>query len=159
MSVVIIPDSAPADGGLGVCWGVGNQLSVHTRHNNTGQQSAAGRGSSRVHEVRWETTLYEPVFRKLVNESMGVFVSLSKMSEEERSVSMEQLVKVSRQYRSIMKDCQEQLEQLSERCSSSESSHYLAQSDLLYKLELIWHLVEILYLDTTPGNQSEISIL
>ena len=35
--------------------------------------------------------------------------------------------------------------------STAESSHYLSQSDLLYKLDLIWHLVEILYLDTTPG--------
>ena len=34
-----------------------------------------------MHEVRWETTLYEPVFRKLVNESLGIFLSLQKLAE------------------------------------------------------------------------------
>ena len=34
-----------------------------------------------MHEVRWETTLYEPVFRKLVNESFGIFLSLQKLAE------------------------------------------------------------------------------
>ena len=149
MSVVSIPDTAPAGGRLGVAWGVGNQLVVHTKH---GRRAGQGRGGSRAHEVRWETTLYEPVFRKLVNESLGVFMSLAKQSEEDCVVGAESLVKVSRQYRSIMKDCQEQLEQLSESCPTAQSGHYMAQSDLLYKLELIWHLVEILYLDTTPGG-------
>ena len=37
-------------------------------------------------EVRWETTLYEPVFQKLVNESLGIFLSLQKPAEEEAGV-------------------------------------------------------------------------
>ena len=37
-------------------------------------------------EVRWETTLYEPVFQKLVNESLGIFLSLQKLAEEEAGV-------------------------------------------------------------------------
>ena len=36
---------------------------------------------SKVHEVRWETTLYEPVFRKLVKKSLGIFLSLQKLAE------------------------------------------------------------------------------
>jgi len=153
MSIVKIDDNIPPSGRLGVAWGVGNQLVIHPRHG----KAAPGGGniakkSGKAHEIAWETTLYEPIFRKLVNESLGVFQSLAKLSEQEKVVPLEQLVKVSRQYRSIMKDCQEQLEQLSESCPTSESGHYLSQSDLLYKLELIWHLVEILYLDTTPGG-------
>ena len=31
MSVVSIPEASPAGGRLGVAWGVGNQLVVHTR--------------------------------------------------------------------------------------------------------------------------------
>ena len=152
MSIVSIPDSTPANGRLGVAWGVGNQLAVHPRA-GSGPGSRAGPGlGTRVHEVRWETTLYEPVFRKLVNESSGVFQSLARASEEERAVGAETLVRVSRQYRSIMKDCQEQLEQLAETRPAAQAAHYLGQSELLYKLELIWHLVEILYLDTTPGG-------
>ena len=32
MSVVLVPDSTPSNGRLGVAWGVGNQLVVHPRH-------------------------------------------------------------------------------------------------------------------------------
>ena len=39
-----------------------------------------------MHEVRWETTLYEPVFRKLVKKSLGIFLSLQKLAEEEAGV-------------------------------------------------------------------------
>ena len=68
-------------------------------------------------------------------------------------VELESLVKISRKYWRIMnwEVCEEQLESLTETVSTAESNHYLSLSDLLYKLELIWHLVEILYLDTTPG--------
>ena len=38
-------------------------------------------------EVRWETTLYEPVFQKLVNESLGIFLSLQKLAKEVVSLS------------------------------------------------------------------------
>ena len=68
-------------------------------------------------------------------------------------VELESLVKVTRNYRRIMnwRTVGLQLESLAETMSTAESSHYLSQSDLLYKLELILHLVEILYLDSTPG--------
>ena len=68
-------------------------------------------------------------------------------------VELESLVKISRKYWRIMnwEVCEEQSESLTETVSTAESNHYLSQSDLLYKLELILHLVEILYLDTTSG--------
>ena len=48
MSVVSIPDAAPAGRRLGVAWSVGNQLVVHTRR---GQGAGAEMGV-RAHEVR-----------------------------------------------------------------------------------------------------------
>ena len=114
MSVVSVPEEG--GGRLGVAWGAGHQLVLHSKH-----------GRSSCHEVRWEVTLYEPIHRKLVNESLGVFLSLSQASEEERPG---QLVRASRQYRSIMKDCQEQLEAEGE---TSQGGEQLAQADLLYR--------------------------
>jgi len=156
MSMISIPDKTSQTGrGLGVAWGPGNCLALHTKPTKEEEQGCKGGlgGVVQVHEVRWETTLYEPVYRKLVNESLGVFLSLQKLEEEEGArPGVEQLVRVSRQYRSVIKDCQEQLEQLAETGAASQSGHYLAQSELLYKLELIWHLVEILYIGTTPGG-------
>ena len=84
MCEVSLPETV-AGGRLGVSWGVGNQLLLHAKPGKQGQKG----GTARCHEVRWETTLYEPVFRKLVNESMGVFLSLAKQSEEERVVGLE----------------------------------------------------------------------
>jgi len=154
MAEVSVPDPASKVGRqLGACWGPGNSLLLHAKKSRTGEQQHGGGGEqARVHEVRWETTLYEPVFRKLVNESLGIFLSLQKLAEEEAGVVADQLVRVSRQYRSVIKDCQEQLEQLAETGVAAQASHYLAQSELMYKLELIWHLVEILFMDSSPGG-------
>ena len=143
MSIVSIPDSTPANGRLGVAWGVGNHLAVHPRAGSgpgsragpdQGTRAQGARGAMGDHAVR------------------ARLQSLARASEEERAVGAETLVRVSGQYRSIMKDCQEQLEQLAETRPAAQAAHYLGQSELLYKLELIWHLVEILYLDTTPGG-------
>ena len=36
-------------------------------------------------QVTWETTLYQPVFRKLVNESSRIFISLQKTATSEEN--------------------------------------------------------------------------
>lgn len=36
-------------------------------------------------QVTWETTLYQPVFRKLVNESARIFISLQKTATSEEN--------------------------------------------------------------------------
>jgi len=152
MSLVSVIDPAHGAGQrLGVAWGVGNQMAVHVAPGD-GQVGGVSVPASRVHEVRWETTLYEPVYRKLVNESAATFLGLQKLAEEEQKLSTEQLVKISRQYRSVMRDCQEQLDALSENGPPSLSGHYLQQSELIYKLELVWNLLEILFIDITPGG-------
>ena len=90
MAEVTLPDPAVGRKGrqLGVCWGPGNFLLLHVKKSKAEQQRLGGGSGeeSKVHEVRWETTLYEPVFRKLVNESLGVFLSLQKLAEEEAGV-------------------------------------------------------------------------
>ena len=81
MSIVVTPDTV-AGSGLRIEW-------------------LATRGG-RCHEVKWETALYESVFRKLGNESLSVILSLAKLGDEERVVGVDQLVKVSRLYRNTM---------------------------------------------------------
>ena len=84
MAEVTLPDPAAGRTGrqLGVCWGPGNFLLLHVKKSKAEQQRLGGGSGeeSKVHEVRWETILYEPVFRKLVNESLGIFLSLQKCS-------------------------------------------------------------------------------
>ena len=63
-----------------------------------------------LHLVEWETALYSPIMRKLVNESAQAFAALQKIAREEDVVGSAHLVRISRQYRSIMRDCQQQLD-------------------------------------------------
>lgn len=136
MAEVRVPDALARPGRpLGVAWGVGNALALHPRPPLGAEQGGGGAQGARVHEVRWETTLYEPVYRKLVNESVSVFLGLQRAAAEE-GVGAEALVRVSRQYRSIVRDCQEQLEQLADTGAAALGPHYSAQSELLYKLEV-----------------------
>ena len=63
--------------------------------------------------------------------------------------SSAQLLRFSKQYRSIMRDCQETLDKWSENPQLSEDTKetYIQQSELLYKLELMWNLIEVLCIE------------
>ena len=58
-----------------------------------------------------------------------------------------QLLRVSRQYRSILRDCQAQLDGHTAGIDAKKSRE---QSEILYKLELVWNLAEILLIEKTP---------
>lgn len=64
-----------------------------------------------------------------------------------QGVENARLVKVSREYRSVIRDCQEELCAKAEGESGAAAEESMGQADLLYKLELIWHLVEILHVE------------
>ena len=106
MAEVTLPDPAAGRKGrqLGVCWGPGNFLLLHVKKSKAEQQRLGGGSGeeSKVHEVRWETTLYEPVFRKLVKKSLGIFLSLQKLAEA--GVVSDQLVR-----RTILKNMKSQM--------------------------------------------------
>lgn len=152
MSTALLPDRNGENNRLCVAWGVGNALGVTPKP--SGDRSTGPlKGPVQVHEVRWETSLYEPIFRKLVNESVSTFLALQTLSDSQPgAIPPDQLVKISRQYRSIMRDCEEQLSALSETSSAAEAAHYTGQAEVLYKLELIANLAEILILDNKPGG-------
>ncbi len=65
------------------------------------------------------------------------------------SASGSYLLRFSRQYRSIIRDCQEQLDANQDSDDDPQSEQ---QSELLYKLELIWNLVEILFVERQTSN-------
>ena len=96
MAEVTVPDPAALTGRqLSASWGSGNSLLLHVKKSKAEQQQQQGSSGeeSKVHKMRWETTLYEPVFRKLVNESLGIFLSLQKLAEEEAWVVSDQLMR------------------------------------------------------------------
>ena len=61
MPVVTVADGTMGQGRrLGVSWAPGNCLALHARHPRGHTGASDGVRGARVHEVRWETTLYEP---------------------------------------------------------------------------------------------------
>ena len=65
---------------------------------------------------------------------------------------MARLLRFSKQYRSVMRDCQETLDKWSENPNLDEETReaYIGQSELLYKLELMWNLIEVLCIEKNP---------
>ena len=67
-----------------------------------------------------------------------------------QGITTQPLVRISRQYRSVLRDCQEHLDNQSEKANPHDAKKFQNHSEILYKLELIWNLVEILFIEKTP---------
>ncbi|XP_026281653.1 nuclear pore complex protein Nup85 [Frankliniella occidentalis] len=102
-----------------------------------------------------DSILFDPCLRKLVNESCGTFLSGQKLSQSLGSGGdhAPDLLKLSRRYRSIIRVCRNNLYEIiesSQQDLGKLNSYYFA--NVLDKIELIWHLCEILYVDVVPGD-------
>jgi len=90
--------------------------------------------------------------RKLVNESNGIFLSVQKLKSSTGDIKPE-LLKHSKQYRSILRACVENLQEILPKETLPEEKIMLENFQLIfYQVECIWHLTEILYVDTVPGK-------
>lgn len=107
--------------------------------------------SSRVFSVTWETTVYDPQVRKLVNESCNTFVAIQKLTSEDGKVNLAELAKLSYQYRSVINACIEHLNQASDCAMGAQAKELQNLSDVFYKVELVWNLCEIMYLEKPIG--------
>lgn len=62
------------------------------------------------------------------------------------------MLKYSKQYRSILRACIEELQDLAEKCSNEKRSLYENFQTIFYNVECVWHLTEILYVVVIPGK-------
>ncbi|XP_075231494.1 nuclear pore complex protein Nup85-like isoform X2 [Lycorma delicatula] len=149
---ILIPDDICDRAGLTLQWcGIG-QFGIHAyNHVNFGSSNDEPSGfapiKAKVHQVRPDSILFEPVIRKLVNEACGTFLSGQKLTPSK--TSRPETLKLSRQYRSILRACIENLQMTDELLTTDKKQDYIA---IFYNIELIWHLCEILYVDAVPGN-------
>ena len=108
---------------------------------------------AKVHFLRPEVILFSPSLRKLVNESNGVFLAIQKLhSVPVASDLRPEMLKYSKQYRSILRACVEELQDLAEKCTEEKKSIYENFQTIFYNVECVWHLTEILYVDVIPGK-------
>ena len=105
-------------------------------------------------QIRQDILLFTPVLRKLVNESNGTYLSLQKAAEAAKiSDNQVEFLKLSRQFRSILRVCIENLQEtVSKEEDGLEKNNLLSYITIFYSIECIWHLCEILYIDNVPGD-------
>uniref|UniRef100_A0AAZ3NU87 Nuclear pore complex protein Nup85 n=1 Tax=Oncorhynchus tshawytscha TaxID=74940 RepID=A0AAZ3NU87_ONCTS len=91
---------------LGFVWGPGDILVYETIYKASG-------GCPFVHEVRKDEDIYSPILRKLFNESHHIFVGLQRIREDLPSKNKKpQFVSISKNYRSVIRACMEELQQV-----------------------------------------------
>uniref|UniRef100_A0A670JGM8 Nuclear pore complex protein Nup85 n=1 Tax=Podarcis muralis TaxID=64176 RepID=A0A670JGM8_PODMU len=126
-------------------WGPGEMLVCETLFGSTeGKEKRPD--CPYVYVVRKDLDIYSQTLRKLFNESHGIFVGLQKDEKEKLGKSRTaQLVRVSKNYRSVIR-------------ASMEDSHQLAsnvcfpQVSTLSAMELIWNLCEIMFIEAAPAG-------
>ncbi|KAK2112032.1 hypothetical protein P7K49_011779 [Saguinus oedipus] len=91
---------------------------IYTRNTKGGDAPAAEKSEMVpscpfIYIIRKDVDVYSQVLRKLFNESHGIFVGLQRIEEELTGKSRKsQLVRVSKNYRSVIRACMEEMHQL-----------------------------------------------
>ncbi|XP_076607784.1 nuclear pore complex protein Nup85 [Chaetodon auriga] len=143
---------------LGFAWGPGDILVYETLYKASG---AAGSGWSVIHEVRKDEDIYSPILRKLFNESHHIFVGLQTIREDLPSKNKKpQFVSISKNYRSVIRACMEELQQVAVSTKVAEvAMQYGNQVSILLAIELIWNLCEVLFIDAAPAGSLLLHLL
>uniref|UniRef100_A0A8V5HHJ5 Nuclear pore complex protein Nup85 n=1 Tax=Melopsittacus undulatus TaxID=13146 RepID=A0A8V5HHJ5_MELUD len=139
-AVTVVPGADPAAGQLCFAWGPTEVLVCETRFGRTGG-SRPGRPGS-VFVFRKDEDIYIDALRKLFNESHGIFLGLQRSEEKLAGKSRKaHLVQVSKNYRSVIRACMEDMHQA--------ASKFVP---ILSAMELIWNLCEILFVEAAAAG-------
>ncbi|XP_065224471.1 nuclear pore complex protein Nup85 [Planococcus citri] len=156
---VHVPDEAAEVAGLAVAWGSCNTFAVfassHDKTHPIDIRKKCPNFTSQVTIMRQDTLLFDPLLRKLINESCSIFVTSPQLSKQTMidSSQFSNLLKLSRKYRSVLRECIENIqEDTSRNISDEENQRFSNCIALLYNLEFIWHLTEVLYIDAIPDD-------
>ncbi|CAK6438513.1 unnamed protein product [Pipistrellus nathusii] len=134
-------------------WGPGEMLVCETSFHKKGKSETVP-GCPFIYIVRKDVDVYSHILRKLFNESHGIFVGLQRIEEELTGKSRKaQLVRVSKNYRSVIRACMEEMHQAAIAAKDPASSHqFSSQVSILSAMELIWNLCEILFIEVAPAG-------
>lgn len=145
---------------IGFAWGPGDILVYETQFKPSGS-FLSGPSGSFIHKVRKDEDIYSPILRKLFNESHHIFVGLQTIKEDLPSKSKRpQFVSISRNYRSVIRACMEELQQVAVSTRDTEmATQYGNQVSILLAIELIWNLCEVLFIDAAPAGSLLLHLL
>ncbi|XP_047563243.1 nuclear pore complex protein Nup85 isoform X2 [Lutra lutra] len=133
-------------------WGPGEMLVCETSFNK--KESETEPGCPFIYIIRKDIDVYSQILRKLFNESHGIFVGLQRIEEELTGKSRKaQLVRVSKNYRSVIRACMEEMHQVAIAAKDPASGRqFSSQVSILSAMELIWNLCEILFIEVAPAG-------
>ncbi|XP_060760323.1 nuclear pore complex protein Nup85 isoform X2 [Neoarius graeffei] len=155
-TTTLIPGAGLKQKHLGFEWGPGDLLVYETNLKLQGPGSG-GSGCPFVHVVRRDEDIYSPILRKLFNESHHIFVGLQNIKDDLPSKSKKpQFVSISKNYRSVIRACMEELQQAA---VSTKDTQYSNQVSILLAIELIWNLCEVLFIDAAPAGSLLLHLL
>ncbi|XP_044777448.1 nuclear pore complex protein Nup85 isoform X2 [Neomonachus schauinslandi] len=134
-------------------WGPGEMLVCETSFNKK-EKSETEPGCPFIYIIRKDIDVYSQILRKLFNESHGIFVGLQRIEEELTGKSRKaQLVRVSKNYRSVIRACMEEMHQVAIAAKDPASGlQFSSQVSILSAMELIWNLCEILFIEVAPAG-------
>jgi len=134
-------------------WGPGEMLVCETSFNKK-EKSETEPGCPFIYIIRKDIDVYSQILRKLFNESHGIFVGLQRIEEELTGKSRKaQLVRVSKNYRSVIRACMEEMHQVAIAAKDPASGRqFSSQVSILSAMELIWNLCEILFIEVAPAG-------
>ncbi|EGV92356.1 Nucleoporin NUP85 [Cricetulus griseus] len=94
-------------------WGPGEMLLCETSFSKKVDTSEKVPSCPFIYIVRKDVDVYSQILRKLFNESHGIFIGLQRIEEELTGKSRKaQLVRVSKNYRSVIRACMEEMHQV-----------------------------------------------
>ncbi|KAF5288343.1 hypothetical protein FQR65_LT12078 [Abscondita terminalis] len=142
--------------GIAGTWHPMNEVTIFPSHlikfHNRDDPSSFGSSESSIYNVRQQVILFEPILRKLVNEANGTFLSLQEVILNKVLDSKVELLKLSCQYRSIIRACLENLQDEVVRDKTNYKEELQNYITIFYSVECIWHICEILFVDNIPGD-------
>ncbi|XP_007641220.1 nuclear pore complex protein Nup85 isoform X1 [Cricetulus griseus] len=135
-------------------WGPGEMLLCETSFSKKVDTSEKVPSCPFIYIVRKDVDVYSQILRKLFNESHGIFIGLQRIEEELTGKSRKaQLVRVSKNYRSVIRACMEEMHQVAIAAKDPASGRqFSSQVSILSAMELIWNLCEILFIEVAPAG-------
>ncbi|KAM5274050.1 nuclear pore complex protein Nup85 isoform 2-T2 [Ctenodactylus gundi] len=159
-TVTLIPGINSKKKQMCFAWGPGEMLVCETTFNKK-VKSEMVPSCPFMYIIQKDIDVYCKILRKLFNESHGIFMSLQRIEEELTGKSRTaQLVRVSKNYRSVIRACMEELHKLALGAKDPATVRQLSsQISILSAMELIWNLCEILLIEAAPAGSLIIQLL
>ncbi|XP_055097129.1 nuclear pore complex protein Nup85 isoform X4 [Symphalangus syndactylus] len=152
-TVTLIPGVNSKKNQMCFDWGPGEMLVCETSFNKK-EKSEMVPSCPFIYIIRKDVDVYSQILRKLFNESHGIFLGLQRIDEELTGKSRKsQLVRVSKNYRSVIRACMEEMHQLAIAAKDpANGRQFSSQVSILSAVELIWNLCEILFIEVAPAG-------